>query len=132
MDAKNKGILTKPQIARLKQLTNGLRVGKVIGARVLVKVVEPYTEMDRVEKEGVLFIPETARDANTPLPTTGVVVAVGDVFDIAEGDMIMFSKFAGSDCYFNEECFRILDEREVLCTLVEAADVGPVVQPLAV
>lgn len=123
MEARDKKILTKPQIERLKQLTNNLQVGKVLGARVLVKLVEPYTEMDRLEKEGLLVIPETNREANTPMPTTGVVVGVGQqVTELGEGDMIMFSRFAGTDCYFNEEAFRIMDAREVLCTLVETPE----------
>lgn len=132
MDSKElKQMLTKPQIAKLKQLTNDLQVGRVLGDRVLVKVVDPYTEMDEVEKKGLLVIPETVRDANQPMPTTGIVVAVGDitlVYDdntgkgykpVHEGDMVMFSKYAGSECYFNNEHFRIMEVKEILCTLVE-------------
>lgn len=133
-------MLTKPQIQRLKQLTNGLEVGAVLGNRVLVKTVEPYTEMDRIEKEGILFVPETAREENTPLPTTGIVVAVSadaEVYDEAkearlqEGDMVLFSKYAGTDVYLNEEAFRILNIPEILCTLVESKKSagGPVVVP---
>ena len=126
-------MLTKPQIPRLKQLTSGHSVGQVLGNRVLVKTVEPYTEMDRLEKEGLLYAPDTAREANTPLPTTGIVVAVSaEVHALFEGDMVMFSKYAGTDCYFNEEAFRILDVREVLCTLVAKAaeEELPTVLPL--
>lgn len=103
----------------------------MLGDRVLVKLVTPFTEMDRVEKEGILFVPETAREENTPLPTTGIVVGVGQRDDpdrpipLVEGDMIMFSKYAGTDVYFNEEAFRIMETREILCTLeaTEPADV---------
>lgn len=128
MDSKEvRATLTKPQIARLKQMTAGLRVGRVLGERVLVKLAIPYTEMDRLEKEGLVVIPETARDANTPMPTTGVVVATGEaVGELHEGDMIMFSKYAGTDAIFNEEEFRILEEREVLCTLVTDEPLAPV------
>lgn len=136
MDAKEaKKVLTKPQIQRLKQMTSGLEVGKVLGERVLVKLVEPYTEMDRLEKEGILVIPETNRESNTPLPTTGIVVAVGrggepgHLLELAEGDMILFSKYAGTDIYLNEEAFRIMDVREVLCTLVETKPTGVAVMP---
>lgn len=115
-------------------MTNGLQVGKVLGDRVLVKLADPFTEMDRVEKEGILFIPETTREQNTPLPTTGVVVAVGDgiygmIKPLCEGDMILFSKYAGTDIYLNEEAFRIMDTREVLCTLVETNPGGVTVMP---
>jgi len=146
-------MLTKPQIQRLKQMTDGLEVGRVLGERVLVKLVTPYTDMTRVQKEGLLFIPETAEEANTPLPTTGIVVAVGRLTchfcggpwhddqekgainiahdymgTIGEGDMLLFSKYAGTDVYLNEEAFRIMDVKEVLCTLVEReAGVGAVI-----
>lgn len=81
--------------------------------------------MDRLEKSGLLVVPETAREENTPLPTTGIVVGVGFGMQtnargepiVREGDMIMFSKYAGSDVYFNEEAFRIMETREILCTL---------------
>lgn len=131
-------MLTKPQIQRLKQLTNGLEVGRVLGDRVLVKTVDPYTEMDRVEKEGLLVIPETAKEENSPLPTTGIVVAVGFNAQtnargepiLTEGDMVMFSKYAGTDVFLNEEAFRILDTKEILCTLVESKEnVGPAILP---
>lgn len=135
MEAKNKAVLTKPQIARLKQLTDNLDVGLVLGDRVLVKLVESYTEMDRVEKEGILVLPETVKEANQPLPTVGVVVGVGtgvnlNMCPVGAGDMIMFSKFAGSDCYFNEEAFRIMDTREILCTLQERSAAVPSVMPV--
>lgn len=127
MDSKElRAVLTKPQIARLKQMTDGLEVGQVMGARILVKLVVPYTEMDRLEKEGLLVMPETGKEANTPLPTTGVVVAVGPKCEtIGEGAMVMFSKFAGSDCFFNNEQFRVMEEKEVLCTLKETNPAGP-------
>lgn len=87
--------------------------------------------MDEVEKKGILFIPETVRDQNTPLPTTGVIVAVGelerrdrDIF--AEGVMVMFPKFSGMDFTVEEEDFRILETREVLCTLEGVDEVVPV------
>lgn len=134
MDARDKTVLTRPQIDRLKQLTNDLKVGYVLGDRVLVKLVEPFTDMDRVEKEGRLIIPETVKEANQPMPTTGVVVAIGAGVNspyIAEGDMIMFSRFAGSDCYFNEEHFRIMEIREVLCTLHETRPEVPTLAPIA-
>lgn len=132
MDATNaRQMLTKPQVQRLKQLTNGLRVGRVLGDRVLVKLVIPYTEMDRLEKSGVLFVPETAKDEHTPLPTTGIVIARGNEVDgrLADGDMIMFSKYAGTDVYFNEEAFRIMEVKEILCTL-EATEEEVVIVPV--
>lgn len=129
-------LLGKPIIARLKDLGSGLKVGKVLGRRVLVKTVIPFTQMDQVEREGLLTVPKWVKRDNTPMPSTGVVVQLGnelidqymmraavdhakspDCWPIQEGSLIMFSKFAGTDFMIEEEGFRILDEREVLCTL---------------
>lgn len=123
--------LSKAQVMRLKALGKGIKVGQVLGPRLLVRTVSPFTKMDEVEKKGILFIPETVRDQNTPLPTTGVIVAVGelerrdrDIF--AEGVMVMFPKFSGMDFTVEEEDFRILETREVLCTLEGVDEVVPV------
>jgi co-chaperonin GroES (HSP10) len=88
--------------------------------------------MDRVEKEGLLHIPKTARDANQPLPSTGIVVKLGEEFKkpwatksdaLQEGAMIMFSRFAGMDFRIDEQDFRILEENEIVCTLEDTQGV---------
>ncbi len=139
----------KPQIARLKQIGSGIKVGQVLGARVLVKTVTARTEMDRVEEQGLIHLPKWVKKENTPLPTTGIVIAVGpgvlcrlcgqpyyehshaDVGivnargcslyqpPIAEGDMVMYPKFSGSDFTIEEEDLRILEAADILCTLVD-------------
>lgn len=111
----------RPQASRLKQLGHGLRVHQVLGRRVLIRTVKPYTQMDDVEKRGMLFIPEEVKEKNTPLPSTGIVVHVGkgatqeERADLTDA-MVMFSKHAGSDLVVEEEDFRILDIDEVMCT----------------
>ncbi len=136
-----------PEVARLKALGEGIRIGEVIGPRVLVKKVKPWTEADRLEKEGLLYVPEDAKEKNTPLESTGIVVAMGstalrdpmnlkldpgdpernvDCFEypiITEGTMVAFSKYAGSDISADHEDFRILELREILCTLVDTKGV---------
>lgn len=77
------------------------------------------------------------KDANQPLPSTGVIVKLGEGFtdapdpfescQLSEGDMLMFSRFAGTDFRVDEQNFRILEENEVMCTLV---DVDQVVTPI--
>lgn len=159
MDRTVQGLIGKPQIARLKALGTGLKVGQVLGSRVLAIAVEPETEMDRVEQEGLIHIPKPIKKDNTPMPTTGIVVQCGpdipckvcgrgpweavtaggdlihslDGMDyrkegsylhpyeagLHEGDMIAFPKFAGSEHIISEESMRIMDFREVLCTLVD-------------
>lgn len=72
------------------------------------------------------------RDANQPLPSTGVIVKLGEGFTASqvfnedhfeEGDMIMFSRFAGTDFRVDEQNFRILEENEVMCTLIDTEQV---------
>ena len=116
----HKQLITKPQVERLKALGSGLKVGRVLGDRVLVKTVAAWTDMDRVEKEGLLEIPKAVRDANTPKESSGVVIGVGSQLsqELAIGDMVMFSMHAGSEFSVGgEEGFRILDSKEILCTL---------------
>jgi len=102
-----------------------------MGRRVLVKLIHSFTEMDRVEKEGLLHIPKTAREANQPLPSTGIVVKLGEDFKqpwasptvLEEGAMIMFSRFAGMDFRVDEQDFRILEENEIVCCLEDTQGV---------
>lgn len=95
----------------------------------------------------MLYIPETVKAANTPLPSTGIVVKMGEDLikdlscdacngyakdhtcgTIQEGSMVMFSRFAGTDFMVEEEQFRILDEKEIMCTLCGVDEVVPVVE----
>jgi len=138
-----KAAIGKPYMLRLKQVGVGIKVGKVLGARVLVKTVNPRTEMDRVEEEGRIIVPKWVKKENTPLPTTGLVLAVGPdipceycgyrkadgihadssmcvyVAQLSEGDMVMFPKFSGSDFQIENEDLRIIEAKEILCTLVD-------------
>lgn len=115
-----KQTMTKPQLARLKALGTGMHVGHVLGNRVLVAPIKPYTDLDRVEKEGLLVIPQATREANTPKESTGIVVAVGDdAFHPAleEGVAVMFGKHSGFEILVDEEEFRIIDVPDILCTI---------------
>lgn len=121
-----------PQAARLKALGKGISVEHVLGNRVLVSTVIPYTDMDRLEEKGLLYIPETVKDKNTPLPSTGKVVALGEGVSkedaalltqgiLPDGSLsyvgVLFSKFAGQDFMIQEESFKIIAVEEILCTL---------------
>lgn len=46
-----------------------------------------------------------------------------EVGELREGDMIMFSRFAGTDFRVDEQNFRILEENEVMCTLIDTEQV---------
>lgn len=114
--------LGRPQTARLKQLGSGIKITAVLGNRVLIKTIQPYTDLDRVEKEGLLYVPEGVKKDNTPMPSTGIIVMQGDdVVDtrgrLGEGTAVMFSKFAGSDFVVDEQDFKILDVPEIMAVL---------------
>lgn len=124
----------------------GMKMGKLFGTRVLVQPIKPHTELDEVEKKGLLYIPETVKDQNTPLPSVGFVLALGDQliqdfkypdgwypnygeekdmiglpdseWPIKEGDAVMFSKYAGSEVAIDKETYRIIEYKEIMCTLL--------------
>jgi co-chaperonin GroES (HSP10) len=126
-----KTILGKPEITKLQALGTGIRVGEVLGNRVLIRTVAAYTDMERVEKEGLLVFPETTKDANTPLASTGYIIKVGTGvseedrgYGIVEGAMVMFSKYAGTDYVIDGlKGFRMLDVRELMCTVIDTKSV---------
>lgn len=116
--------LGKAEIEKLKAIGTGIKVGRVLGDRVLVKTIEPYTEMDDVEKRGLLIVPEKIKEANTPIPSTGIIVMTGEVCnELFEGEMVMFSKYAGTDFTIEREGFRILETKEVMAVLVDTENV---------
>lgn len=118
-----KAVMGKPQLLKLKEVAKGIKVDQVLGNRVLVRKVVPYTEMDEVEQKGLLFIPETVKEANTPLPSTGIVVQLGLGVSsearqlLPEGTAVMFSRYAGSDVIVDQDEFRIMEVPEIMCTL---------------
>jgi len=146
--AQLKDAIGKPQLLRLKQLGSGIKVGKVLGARVLIMTVDPRTDLDRVEEEGIIMIPKWVKKENTPMPTTGVILEVGPELPcqlcgqpsfehsndewarcktysptLSPGDMVMFPKFSGSDFQVEEQNLRIVESKEILCTLVDTQEV---------
>lgn len=122
-------VVQKMNRLSLKQVGDGLKIKRVYGNRLLIKTVTPITELDRYKAAG-LSIPNEAE--HTPRPSTGIVIQLGmgvmhyGDHSIQEGDMVLFSKYAGADFTIAEEDFRILDINEILCTL-EPID-GPVVE----
>lgn len=82
-----------------------------------------------MQKEGTLYIPEHIKKENTPKPSCGIVVAVGEEHDLVthqplkEGDGVMFSKYAGMDFMIEAENFRIVSVDDILCTFVDTESV---------
>lgn len=108
-----------PQKMRLKTVGKGVFVKKVLGARLLVRQVIPWTEADEFEKKSGLVLPSAAKAAATPIATYGPIVQVGDgcKYEWQVEDLVLFGKFSGMDFSMQNDDFRILHEEEILCVL---------------
>ena len=80
--------------------------------------------LDEEEKtSGGIIIPDTAKEK----PSQGKVIAAGPgkrddkgnliALDVAVGDRILFSKYAGSEATLNDEEYLIISEDDVLAVL---------------
>jgi len=123
-------LIPLPHLARFKQLWEGIEVDQVLGDRVLVQEVEPFTDMDK----STIVIPDEVRKRNTPDACTGIVHQVGDQYtrEMGPGAMVLFDQFAGSKFTIGKVKFRVLDTSEIVCTLraVEGKTMGQLVGPV--
>ncbi|MGD2039575.1 MAG: co-chaperone GroES [Anaerolineae bacterium] len=84
-------------------------------------VVEPI-EREEVTASGI-FVPETAKEK----PQEGKVVAVGPgrkdddgdriEMDVAEGDRVLYAKYAGTEIKLEDTKYLILKESDILAIL---------------
>ena len=92
---------------------------KCLGDRVLIAVVED----SEFEKQGKLFIPDTAKEK----PQQGKVTAVGDgarddqgkriPMEVKAGDTVLYSKYAGTEVKYEGKEYLIVKESDVLAIL---------------
>ena len=89
-----------------------------LGDRVVVKA----NEDDDARTASGLVIPDTAKEK----PQTGTVLAVrpGDFqdgerlpMDVSEGDIVVYSKYGGTEVKFEGEDFLILSSRDILAVI---------------
>lgn len=90
---------------------------KPLGDRVLIRFVE------REEKVGNLFVPDTAKEK----PTQGIVEAVGDgkqdesgartPMHVKVGDRVLFGRYAGTEVRLGDAEHMVLRESEILAVL---------------
>jgi chaperonin GroES len=84
-------------------------------------VVEPI-EQEEVTASGI-FVPETAKEK----PQEGKVIAVGPgrkdddgeriAMDVAEGDRVLYAKYAGTEIKLEDKKYLILKESDILAIL---------------
>ena len=98
-----------------KKAAKGLRP---LGDRVVVKP----REEDEVRTASGLVIPDTAKEK----PQLGEVLAVGPgdfqdgqrvPMDVAAGDIVVYSKYGGTEVKFEGEEYLILSARDVLAVI---------------
>lgn len=89
-----------------------------LGDRVVVKAKD---EGDQTTSSG-LVIPDTAKEK----PQLGEVLAVGPgdfqdgeriPLDVSEGDMVVYSKFGGTEVKYEGEEYLILSSRDILAVI---------------
>lgn len=95
-----------------------LTMMKPLGDRVIIRVLEK----EEKTKSGI-FLPDTAKEK----PSEGEVVAVGagKVYDngqrvapeVAVGDKVMFSKYAGTEVKIDGVDHLVISERDILAIL---------------
>ncbi|HEY8346398.1 MAG TPA: co-chaperone GroES [Symbiobacteriaceae bacterium] len=94
---------------------------KPLGSRVVIKALE----QEERTKSGIL-LPDTAKEK----PQQGKVIAVGSgrlletgsraPLDVKEGDIVIFSKYAGTEVKVDGEEYIILDgERDILAVVTQ-------------
>ena len=84
-------------------------------------VVEP-TEQEEMTASGI-YVPETAKEK----PQKGKVIAVGPgrkeddgeriAMDVAEGDRVLYARYAGTEVKLEDKKYLILKESDILAIL---------------
>ena len=89
-----------------------------LGEKVLLKRLEAEEKT-----KGGIVLPDTAKEK----PQKGIVLAVGDgkllddgkraKFQVAKGDKVLFSSYAGSEIKIEGEEYMLMDESDILAIL---------------
>jgi co-chaperonin GroES (HSP10) len=126
-------LIPKEYVLAFKRvLGKGIEVHSVLGKRVLVSEIKPWTELDernnRLMQAGAptLEAPKGHYVNDTYVKTaeapacTGFIVSVGDQVQhplVREGGCVAFGNYAGTAFAVSQEAFRILDLSEILFVL---------------
>jgi chaperonin GroES len=90
---------------------------KPLGDRVLIQVLE-----DELQKQGSLYIPDTAKEK----PQEGKVIAVGKgryedgkliPLDVKVGDVVLYGKYSGTDIKHDGMEYLIVRETDILAII---------------
>ena len=87
---------------------------KPLGDRVLIEILD-----DEIQKQGSLYIPDTAKEK----PQEGKVVAVGNgryedgklvPLDVKVGDKVLYGKYSGTEIKHDNKEYLIVRESDIL------------------
>ena len=90
---------------------------KPLGDRVIIEVVE-----EDMQKEGSLFIPDTAKEK----PQQGKIIAVGKgryenekwvPLDVKAGDTVLYGKYSGTEIKHEGNEYLIVRENDILAII---------------
>ncbi len=91
-----------------------MRMIQPLGDRVMVRVIEP-----KQQTASGLYLPESAKDG----PREGVIVAIGEGSTLnerlADGDQILFQRFAGTEVKLEDSIYVLLAEADILGRVIE-------------
>jgi len=149
--SENRRLIPNEYVICFKTLFRGLEVHRVLGDRVLVDEVIPFTEQDAVNERlakaapgKAIYAPEQFYDENNqrrvtekPKACVGVVITIGDGVTnaaIEEGSPVCFGMYSGTEYFIGGARFRILDVGEILAVLRAVKDhaITDVIAPVKV
>ena len=90
---------------------------KPLGDRVLIEILE-----EDLEKEGSLYIPDTAKEK----PQEGKIIAVGSgryedgklvPLDVKVGDIVLYGKYSGTEIKHDGKEYLIVKESDILAII---------------
>lgn len=95
-----------------------MKTYKPLGARLLVDPVTTTLSLeDRAKRAGIEIVIE---HENRPMPTVGIVIAVGSdpmlQEEVKVGDYVFFARHAGHEVVLNGKVFRQLELQEITAT----------------
>ncbi|HOD15288.1 MAG TPA: co-chaperone GroES [Spirochaetota bacterium] len=90
---------------------------KPLGERILLEILE-----DDLEKQGSLYIPDTAKEK----PQKGKVIAVGQgryekgeliPLNVHAGDLVLYSKYSGTEIKHENKEYLIVRENDIMAIM---------------
>jgi len=86
---------------------------KPLGDRVLIEMTE-----EEIQKQGSLYIPDTAKEK----PQKGTVIAVGpgkkdEPMTVKVGDNVLYGKYAGTEINIDGGTYMIMRESDIVAVI---------------